>query len=75
MVSRDGDQHPSKSWICYWKKYIQACPISRVVWDSFQIVGSVLKLIESYKLYASRVPKTIAKFSDLLEEIIGLASQ
>lgn len=39
------------------------------------MLGNVFKLIESYKLYASRVPKTIAKFSDLLEEIIGRASQ
>lgn len=37
------------------------------------MIGHVLILIESYKLYASGIPKTMARFSDFLEEI-GLGS-
>lgn len=41
----------------------------------FSNVGKCVKINRIKKLYASRVPKTIAKFSDLLEEVIGLESQ
>lgn len=40
---------------------------------SIQMIGHVLILIESYKLYASGIPKTMARFSVFLEEI-GLRS-